>query len=312
MDNATTLDFTVETITPAAAAELLNKNTNNRKPSTKHIAIIAEAMKNGHFHVTGDAIRIGKDGTLYDGQHRLMACVKADVPFTTAVVRNLDLSAMMVIDGGKRRTQQQQLKIARGYSEFTTDTALMILRMSMGTSSYNLVDADTIAAIIDKHAIIADTAEIYSTAAKLRLGANLPAAELIMRAHGYQKLADAWRKVWVDGDKDELAAAAHTLRELLIRVPDMTRQQAQVWTHVNRRKAMQKCMLLCLMEAPWPKIFHSGPKQVLFPTLKPARLLSVVSFANSDPDTIGTITNLTGNELSTIKTHTKRRAKKAS
>lgn len=92
------------TITPEMAEEMLKKNDNNRKLNQAAVNRIASDMLMGNYAVNGTTIKIYKDGTLADGQHRLAGCVKAGVPFTTYVIRNLDREVLPTIDCGRSRS----------------------------------------------------------------------------------------------------------------------------------------------------------------------------------------------------------------
>lgn len=71
----------VETITPEIAQQYLERNLeNNRRLSTKNIALYANAMQSGDWQLTSQGISFNESGQLTDGQHRLMAIIKAGVP----------------------------------------------------------------------------------------------------------------------------------------------------------------------------------------------------------------------------------------
>lgn len=101
--------ITIETITPEIAAkyladnEYLADNDGNRKVRKQRVEFYRRQMVAGHWRITGDPIRFN-GSHLLDGQHRLHACIKAEVPFTTVVVRGLDPDAMHIIDTGLGRT----------------------------------------------------------------------------------------------------------------------------------------------------------------------------------------------------------------
>lgn len=97
-------------VTPEMASEWLKHNLNNRSPKPQAIAAYAHDMRHGAWQMTGDAIRFDADGTLVDGQNRLMACVQAGVSFPTLVLRGLDPKAADVMDTGSKRTVSDQLK----------------------------------------------------------------------------------------------------------------------------------------------------------------------------------------------------------
>jgi len=68
-------------------------------------------MKAGRWDVNGETIKFnGKQ--LIDGQHRLQACIEADVAFAAVVVRGIDADAMH-IDRGMPRTIGQWLSHAK-------------------------------------------------------------------------------------------------------------------------------------------------------------------------------------------------------
>lgn len=109
------MQTTEETITPLIAEKWLKSNVRNRTPNLGRVATIAAEILAGRWVVNGDAIRFGKDGTLYDGQHRLMAICKAAVAVRSNVVRGLEPEARDFIDlGGLTRTAKDVVAITDG------------------------------------------------------------------------------------------------------------------------------------------------------------------------------------------------------
>jgi hypothetical protein len=95
----------VETITPAIATELLKRNTRNRGLSKGVIERYARDMREGRWQVNGEALIIGVDGGLLNGQHRLYACIAAGVAFQSFVTRGVvSEGAFDTIDQGRPRT----------------------------------------------------------------------------------------------------------------------------------------------------------------------------------------------------------------
>lgn len=83
---ANQLTANVETITPALATEYLERNTNNRRVKSKHVAWLADQMKTGEWVLNGAPISfVGHE--LVDGQHRLLAVVQSGVTIKSLVVR---------------------------------------------------------------------------------------------------------------------------------------------------------------------------------------------------------------------------------
>jgi hypothetical protein len=93
----------IEIITPQMASALLADNFDNRKISSVLVNSYASDMLAGRWHLTGQAIIIANDGSLNDGQHRLMAIVKAGIPVKNLVVRGVERETRVAVDTGKPR-----------------------------------------------------------------------------------------------------------------------------------------------------------------------------------------------------------------
>lgn len=115
-------------ITPEIAAQLLTQNTHNRTPRPIKIAQYARDMSNGRWDPDASDIKIAKDGTLIDGQNRLMACVEAGVAFATLVRCGVERSTQTKVDTGSARTTADALKMA-GVSYGTALSSACTLRM---------------------------------------------------------------------------------------------------------------------------------------------------------------------------------------
>jgi hypothetical protein len=104
-NNKLSISTDIVLVTKSMAQEWLNNfNTNNRK-ATRHIVDkYADQMSRGQWVVNGDTICFDITGTLIDGQHRLLAVIKSEVPLRTTVVRNLPLDAFATIDDGSLRS----------------------------------------------------------------------------------------------------------------------------------------------------------------------------------------------------------------
>jgi hypothetical protein len=94
----------VETITPDLAAHLLETaNKHNRAINARHVANLARMIEKGEWLLSGQTISFDGNGRLIDGQHRLLAVVKANTPATFLVVRGVASEAFAVVDVGKKR-----------------------------------------------------------------------------------------------------------------------------------------------------------------------------------------------------------------
>jgi hypothetical protein len=106
------MEIEVELIEPRMAEEYLAENPLNRNVSTRVVTAYSNDMRAGNWRLVGDPIRFDVNGKLLDGQHRLMACVNAGVPFESVVIRGLDPTDRAVVDSGRKRTGANVLEMA--------------------------------------------------------------------------------------------------------------------------------------------------------------------------------------------------------
>ena len=98
-------------VTPKKARIYLEQNTKNRTVNEHRIAYLAKQIKEGLWEYNGHSIKISKDGSLLDGQHRLLAVVRANQSIVTEVIHGLDPKVFDTIDTGKPRTLSHILSI---------------------------------------------------------------------------------------------------------------------------------------------------------------------------------------------------------
>lgn len=105
--------FRVEVVqmTPERAERLLDQNTRNRAVKHNREKNYAGQMRNGDWRVDGNPIRVGRDGVLLDGQHRLYAIVESGTTQTVILVTGLEPESMAAIDTGVSRSLADLLKI---------------------------------------------------------------------------------------------------------------------------------------------------------------------------------------------------------
>lgn len=103
-----------ELITPSYAKELLKENSFNRKIKEHHLKNLAYQMANNQWVLNGEPIIIAKDGSILDGQHRLMAVVLSNTAIETFVIRGIEKNVMHTINTGVARTSADALHL-NGY-----------------------------------------------------------------------------------------------------------------------------------------------------------------------------------------------------
>lgn len=262
-------DITVERITPAMAKRMLEGNTNNRKAKFVRIHRYAADMAAGRWQITGEAIKFN-GSQLLDGQNRLYACIEADTPFTTVVVRGLEDDAMDVLDSGAVRTTADALAL-RGYSNTAqvAAAAKMVLQWrggrinDSGWTAANITPTMVIEFADANHDIFNHAVETaYAPRRALRLITTSVAA-FLFEAHtqGFGDAADNFMATTVEGADIPKGDPRLALRNWAINI-GINRRVSIPHLHAcvtawNASAAGSKLSII----RPW---FKTGP----FPTLK--------------------------------------------
>jgi hypothetical protein len=99
------MKITEKLVTPAIAAEILQSNVQNRRVKMPTLLRYVEEIKKGKWvKGTGELIKISKSNILLDGQHRLMAVVKAGIPTWFHIAEECDEEIFKVLDTGSTRS----------------------------------------------------------------------------------------------------------------------------------------------------------------------------------------------------------------
>ena len=96
-------------VPPQLAAQWLAVcNTRNpRRLDDTYVYKVAIDLIEHRWVWNGTPIRFASDGTLLDGQHRLTACVEANVPLDTDIIFGMSAATLSTIDTGRTRTVSQ-------------------------------------------------------------------------------------------------------------------------------------------------------------------------------------------------------------
>lgn len=104
-------DINFEHITPARAAELLERNRgDNRNLASSRIARYSKILAQDEWAVTHQGVAIDSNGCLMDGQHRLESIVRTGIGATMMVCSNMDPAIFHKLDGGLARNAQSFLQ----------------------------------------------------------------------------------------------------------------------------------------------------------------------------------------------------------
>lgn len=214
----------VVTVTPSIAKAWLDKNSKNRKVTEHTVRKYASDMKRGNWRVSGDAIRFARDGTLLDGQHRLISCVRSDAPFETVVVYGLDADAQDVMDTGKSRTIADVLELRGMTNARRVSSAvrqLIVYRDGYATArSASISNSEVLSALYAHPNITKSVAQSGQVIARLPLagiGFLHYAASFFT---GQKDAADRMIEVLKTGIPSYDGDALHAFRERLLRRHD--------------------------------------------------------------------------------------------
>jgi hypothetical protein len=99
-------------ITPSYAKQLLESNTKNRTVSESIVNKYAKDILEGKWKEdTFEFIKISKSNVILDGQHRLLAIIKADKAIYLQIANELEDSVLDVLDTGKSRSMVDIFRI---------------------------------------------------------------------------------------------------------------------------------------------------------------------------------------------------------
>lgn len=210
----------VEMITPEIARAYLERNTHNRRLAHKQVDLLARDMKSGAWRLTGDMIRFDRNNNLIDGQHRLEACVKADVPFQSLVGYGFDPKDQDVIDSGRVRSAADMLTLNNiQASAHVAAVCRLILAAKQGVALNTIKssNAEILRIAKERPEIVRTIGLCWRCPPGIR---RVPLAYVHYSAcrAGKQELADAFVTVFTTGVQAYEGDPAHALRERMIRV----------------------------------------------------------------------------------------------
>jgi hypothetical protein len=224
-------------VTPSIAQAWLDKNAKNRKMSSTHVGKLARDMTKGRWEFSGEAIKFDVAGNLVDGQHRLAACVKADVPFETLVVYNLPTEAQAVLDTGKVRSAADVLSLdGMHYANHLAAACRLIASERDGT---NVLEGSRYSTpeLIDTLQYHKELPSVVNAVAGVRYPKGVSVAHVAALVYVGKHLlnvpliADKFAEVMANGVPIYDGDAAHALRERIIKasVGPMTFRKSDKW-----------------------------------------------------------------------------------
>jgi hypothetical protein len=170
---SSTVRFAREVITPETATKMLEGRAPNRTPSDQRIQSYANDMIAGRWVDIHQPIALGPNDELVDGEHRLRAVVRANVPIAMWVARGVPLDNRWAIDQGRARSVGDALRINDGLKHGPKLAKWFRVIESMG--------ADWKATRIVSPARVRELASAYAESVEWALASG-PRGRLIARA----------------------------------------------------------------------------------------------------------------------------------
>jgi hypothetical protein len=140
------------------------------------VEIYARDMANDNWRFTGDAIKFAADGTLLDGQHRLLAIIKSGVTLDILTVYGLEVDAQDVMDTGAKRGAHDQLGL-HGYSNVAALAATTRLCINYLAGNFTKAGQHHIAPVTNAEVIafVGDNPDLVDAVTWMKNGKrNLP------------------------------------------------------------------------------------------------------------------------------------------
>jgi hypothetical protein len=187
----------VMTITPQEATLWIDtKNSKNRPISENAVAKYAQEMKDGRWKCNAQPIIFNKSGQLANGQHRLLACIRANKSFETLVAWGIEDDAFDTIDDCNTRSLADVLHIKGETGSILLSAGLRFLWMYSRGEIENqdlrrgkIATKPLLEATLDKHPKIRSSVKFYSML-KARPGGLLITAGMAIGLHYLFALVD--------------------------------------------------------------------------------------------------------------------------
>jgi hypothetical protein len=240
-------------ITPAIATKWLEANTHNRAVSQRTVKEYAEQMAAGQWKLNGSTISFDSTDTLTDGQHRLWACIEANVPFKSLVVRGLGTDVFDTIDTGHKRTHADVLHVAGiaiKHEKTVAATANLVMRYQQGTMNQRKkVPAQvTLQFVRDNPEIIEWVTKLANKRSWVKIYATSVAAVAYLASKRYRPKVQEFVDAFVSGENLVAGSPVLALRNRLateknMRIEDRTALCVQAWNAFVQGRALSKMQL---------------------------------------------------------------------
>lgn len=218
---APTLATEMVRVTPKLAEELLGQNVElNRRLNRTLVDRYATDMRNGDWNEdNGETLKLSRDGTLLDGQHRLSAVIESGRTMRFLLVRNVDTEALATVDTGKSRSFADVLHMAgQADARRVAATAKYVWHHDNGSmlSSGRAVSHALLAKVLERHPGLPEAvAEVHAYKSGLQ-PASVLAFVYALAKEGHPRRAAQWLAMVQEGEDLKKTDAAWHLRDRLL------------------------------------------------------------------------------------------------
>lgn len=214
------------TVTPDLAKQFLTQNTNNRNVRTSVVKRYSADMLAGKFLLMPHGIVFLKDGTLADGQHRLLAIVASQTTQQMMVTFDAPPEIHLFQDRLAVRSEYDCLKMA-GFDWSNKEVVAVLKIITATKSGQKHISTSDILECSEKEGVLfsIDLVEkVFSTKKRGLSTAPVRAALVLAIIHkksGCQRVDDFARVLLSGHGQGDVDSAAITLRNKLIASPEL-------------------------------------------------------------------------------------------
>lgn len=203
-----TISHRIVTVTPEIAADMMRHLPDTqRKTSASFVRSYAEELKSGQWRAHAQPIQIATDGTVIDGQHRLLAIIESGVPMECVIAEGVDPAAFAFIDIGRRRVAAQFIEGPNSHMVTLAAQLLIAYEKTGGTltNAHHMVRRldieSTLGYVVDHPEIVELAALSRAVYVGSRIHAGTHLALLARLAVGrYENRISEWCNALIGGD----------------------------------------------------------------------------------------------------------------
>lgn len=217
--NSITITIRKRKITPEIAAQMLLKNVSNRPITQSVVRRYASTMTAGGWKVNAETIKFDQNGDLFDGQHRLSACVLSGHPFEAYVAEGVKREVFDTVDIGKGRTASDALYASGKTGNAKLVASIANLAIKMETNGLRLnryIEPHRVREWVEEHPQVIDAAARVRKLGFLGFTPVLGLAYMIACEKGPEKAEEFFGQLET-GEGLSKGDPALTLRETMIK-----------------------------------------------------------------------------------------------